>query len=33
MHFNLLFFTVLLASACAVALSLSVKSDERSENK
>lgn len=32
MHFNLLFFTILFASACAVALSLSVKSNERSDN-
>lgn len=32
MHFNLLFFTILLASACAVALSLSTKTDERDTN-
>ena len=32
MHFNLLFFTILLASACAVALSLSTKTDERGAN-
>lgn len=32
MHFNLLFFTILLASACAVALSLSTKTDQRDTN-
>lgn len=32
MHFNLLFFIILLASACAVALSLSTKADERDTN-
>ena len=32
MHFNLLFFTILLASACAVALSLSTKTDEIDTN-
>lgn len=32
MYFNLLFFTILLASACAVALSLSAKSKERGDN-